>query len=249
VILYPAIDILDGSAVRLVKGDFGASKVYDEDPLSAARGWVRAGAEHLHVVDLDGARAGEPVNLEHLSRIAGELGVPVQYGGGLRTLEAVDGALAAGAQRAIVGTAAFTDPDLLERALAKHGPERVLVSVDVRGGRVATAGWTQTTQLTAAEAIADLRGRGVGELVFTNVDRDGMLGGPDLEEVRQVAQAAGEGRVLYSGGIGRLADLEGLAALGEGSLAGVIVGKALYEQRFTVAQAREALTATDRPLR
>jgi phosphoribosylformimino-5-aminoimidazole carboxamide ribotide isomerase len=240
VILYPAIDIMGGSAVRLVKGDFAASTVYDEDPLSAARAWIEAGAERLHVVDLDGARAGAPVNLEHLRRIAGEPGVEVQYGGGLRTLEALGDALAAGAQRAILGTAAFTDPDLLERALAAHGPERVLVSVDVRAGRVATAGWTQTTQITAAQVVASLHERGVRELVYTDVDRDGMLEGPDLEGVRDVARAV-RGRMLYSGGIGSLADLEGLAALGEGSLAGVIVGKALYERRFTVAAARGAL--------
>jgi phosphoribosylformimino-5-aminoimidazole carboxamide ribotide isomerase len=240
VILYPAIDIMGGSAVRLRKGDFAAKKVYDEDPLEAARAWVDAGAERLHVVDLDGARAGRPVNLEHLRRIAGELGVPVQYGGGLRTLVAVGDALAAGAERAILGTAAFTDADLLELALAAHGPARVLVSVDVRGGKVATAGWTQTTEMTAPQVVVSLYERGVRELVYTNVDRDGMLEGPDLEEVREVARAV-RGRMLYSGGIGALADLQGLAALGEQSLVGVIVGKALYERRFTVAEARTAL--------
>jgi phosphoribosylformimino-5-aminoimidazole carboxamide ribotide isomerase len=251
VILYPAIDILDGCAVRLVQGDFGASKVYDEDPLSAARGWVQAGAEYLHVVDLDGARTGEPVNLEHLSRIVEELKVPVQYGGGLRTLDAVDGALAAGAGRAILGTAAFTDPDLLERALAKHGPKRVLVSLDLRGSHVATAGWTQTTESGAAEAVAGLRERGVRELVYTNVDRDGMLEGPDIGDVHWVTLAAEPMRVIYSGGIGRREDLQALADLPpnprrpdeKSSLAGVIVGKALYERRFTVAEAREALGA------
>lgn len=239
-ILFPAIDIMSGSAVRLTKGDFAAKKVYDEDPLEAARVWVDAGAQRLHVVDLDGARAGSPVNIEHLRRIAGELGVPVQYGGGLRTLAAVGEALEAGAERAILGTAAFTDPDLLELALAEHGPARVLVSVDVRGGRVATAGWTQTTEMTAAQVVVSLYERGVRELVYTNVDRDGMLEGPDLEEVREVAQAV-RGGMLYSGGIGALADLQGLAALGEQSLIGVIVGKALYERRFTVAEARTAL--------
>jgi phosphoribosylformimino-5-aminoimidazole carboxamide ribotide isomerase len=238
--LYPAIDIMEGSAVRLRKGDFAAKKVYDEDPLEAARGWVAAGAERLHVVDLDGARAGSPVNLEHLRRIAGELGVMVQYGGGLRTLAAVGDALAAGAERAILGTAAFTDPDLLEAALAEHGPERVLVSVDVREGKVATAGWTQTTTMTAAQVVVSLYERGVRELIYTNVDRDGMLEGPDLEEVRGVAGAV-RGRMLYSGGIGALEDLRGLAALGEESLVGVIVGKALYERRFTVTEARATL--------
>jgi len=240
-ILYPAIDILDGSAVRLVKGDFEAKKVYDEDPLDAARGWVVTGAEHLHVVDLDGAKTGEPVNLKHLRRIAGELGVPVQYGGGLRSTEAVSDALAAGAARVILGTAAFTQEGLLEQVLTEHGKERVLVSVDVRGGRVTTAGWTETTEITTEAVIDSLAARGATDLVFTNVDRDGMLEGPELEEVRRVLRAARGGSVIYSGGIGQLADLEGLVALGEQSLEGVIVGKALYERRFTVPEALAAL--------
>jgi phosphoribosylformimino-5-aminoimidazole carboxamide ribotide isomerase len=238
--LYPAIDILGGNAVRLIKGDFDAKKVYDQDPLSAARGWTQAGADRLHVVDLDGAKTGAPVNLEHLRKIVDELGVPVQYGGGLRSPDAIDDALAAGASRVILGTAAFSDPDLLTHALKAHGRERVLVSVDVRGGHVTTAGWTHTTQLSTAAVLDGLHRRGVRELVYTNVDRDGMLEGPDLKEIDEVASAV-RGRLIYSGGIGRLADLEGLAALGRGSLEGVIVGKALYEQRFTVAQAQAAL--------
>jgi phosphoribosylformimino-5-aminoimidazole carboxamide ribotide isomerase len=239
-ILYPAIDILDGSAVRLVKGDFDAKKVYDEDPLAAARGWTEAGAGYLHVVDLDGAKTGAPVNLEHLRRISGELGVPVQYGGGLRSAQAVSDALQAGAARVILGTAAFTQTGLLERVLGEHGPERVLVSVDVRGGHVTTAGWTETTKITTEAVIDSLAERGARKLVFTNVDRDGMLEGPDLEEVRRVAEAV-QGSLIYSGGIGQLVDLEGLAGLREPSLEGVIVGKALYERRFTVAQAQAAL--------
>jgi phosphoribosylformimino-5-aminoimidazole carboxamide ribotide isomerase len=239
--LYPAIDILEGSAVRLVKGDFEAKKVYDEDPLDAARGWVQEGAEYLHVVDLDGAKTGAPVNLEHLRRIAGELGVPVQFGGGLRSALAVSDALAAGAARVILGTAAFTQAGLLEEVLGEHGKERVLVSVDVRGGHVTTAGWTETTQITTEAVIDSLAARGATDLVFTNVDRDGMLEGPDLEEVRRVLRAARGGSVIYSGGIGGLADLEGLVALGEQSLEGVIVGKALYERRFTVPEAHATL--------
>jgi phosphoribosylformimino-5-aminoimidazole carboxamide ribotide isomerase len=240
--LYPAIDILGGSAVRLVKGDFAAKTVYDDDPLSAARGWTQAGARFLHVVDLDGARTGEPANLGQLRRIVEELGVPVQYGGGLRSIAAVNGALEAGAQRVILGTAAFTDHDLLREALRAHGPEQVLVSVDVRGGRVATAGWMDTTELTTDAVLEQLHASGVEEIVYTNVDRDGMLEGPDLEEVRAVA-ASVRGRVLYSGGIGALADLRGLAALHEPALSGVIVGKALYEGRFTIAEAQAALLA------
>jgi phosphoribosylformimino-5-aminoimidazole carboxamide ribotide isomerase len=239
--LYPAIDILDGSAVRLVKGDFEAKKVYDEDPLAAARGWTEAGAQYLHVVDLDGAKSGAPVNLEHLRRIAGELGVPVQYGGGLRSARAVGEALAAGAARVILGTAAFTQMGLLEQVLGEHGKGRILVSVDVRGGHVTTAGWTETTQITTEVVVDMLAERGATDLVFTNVDRDGMLEGPDLEEVCRVLQAARGGSVIYSGGIGGLADLEDLAALGQESLEGVIVGKALYERRFTVPEALAAL--------
>jgi phosphoribosylformimino-5-aminoimidazole carboxamide ribotide isomerase len=235
--LYPAIDMLDGRAVRLVKGDFDAKTVYDEDPLSAARAWVGEGAERLHVVDLDGARLGVPANLEHLRRIAGETGVPVQFGGGLRSLASVQEALAAGAARVILGTAAFLEPAFLSDCLARW-PGQVLVSVDVRGGKVATAGWTETIEETAADVVQRLAEQGAKDLVFTNVDRDGMLEGPDREQVAAIA-AAVEGSLIYSGGIGALADLEALAAVG--GLDGVIVGKALYERRFTVAQARAAL--------
>jgi phosphoribosylformimino-5-aminoimidazole carboxamide ribotide isomerase len=242
--LYPAIDILGGNAVRLVKGDFDAKTVYDEDPLSAARGWVDAGARFLHVVDLDGARSGRPVNVDHLRRIAA-LGVPVQYGGGLRSLEAIDQALEAGAERVILGTAAFTDEGLLERALASHGPERIVVSVDVRGGEVSIEGWTKAAAVGVGEVFAELIGRGVRELAYTNVDRDGMLGGLNFDDLIGVAKSAAHGHLIYSGGIGDIGDLERLAALREQarleSLAGVIVGKALYEGRFTVAEAQAAL--------
>jgi phosphoribosylformimino-5-aminoimidazole carboxamide ribotide isomerase len=238
-ILYPAIDVMEGKAVRLVKGDFEAKKVYDEDPLAAASRWVGEGAEHLHVVDLDGARAGVPMNLEHVRRITGELGVPVQLGGGLRTLEAIALALQAGAQRVILGTAAFTDPELLDESL-REWPGQVMVSVDTRGGRVTTAGWTQTTDLTAKAVIAALQERGVERVVYTNVDRDGMLEGPDVQEIEGIAKSV-QGALVYSGGIGALEDLEDLQALGQASLRGVIVGKALYEGRFTVAEARAVL--------
>jgi phosphoribosylformimino-5-aminoimidazole carboxamide ribotide isomerase len=241
-ILYPAIDILGGKAVRLTKGDFDAKKVYEQHPLDAAAAWVADGADHLHVVDLDGAKDGEPRNLGNLPRIVGELGVPVQYGGGLRTPEAIEGALAAGAQRAIIGTAAFTDPDLLDAALARW-PGQIAVSVDVRGGEVATAGWTQSTGKGAAEVIDELAARGANDLVYTDVDRDGMLEGPNLESFAALVAGAKGARLIYSGGIGYLRDLEALASLPAGAPAGVIVGKALYERRFTVAEAMLALAA------
>lgn len=242
--LYPAIDMLGGKAVRLTKGDFEAKKVYDEDPLSAAEAWVADGAHHLHVVDLDGAKVGAPANLAHLRRICAETGVPVQFGGGLRSPQSVADAFDAGASRVILGTAAFADTDFLAGCLERW-PGQVLVSVDVRGGKVATAGWTQTIDFSAAEVIGRLAEQGARELVYTNVDRDGMLEGPDLQEVGQLAEAVErqnrDGSFVYSGGIGALADLSALAALGAPSLDGVIVGKALYERRFTVAEARATL--------
>jgi phosphoribosylformimino-5-aminoimidazole carboxamide ribotide isomerase len=236
-IVYPAIDILDGHAVRLVQGHFDQATEYAADPLDAALAWVAAGARRLHVVDLDGARRGAPANLHHLERIAHETGLPVQFGGGLRSAAAVAEAIAAGADRVVLGTAAFTD--LLEAVLADHG-ERVVVSVDVRGGMVSTAGWMETTSLDAIAAVTALSQRGVRHFVYTDVDRDGMLGGIDGAAVAAVADAL-EGDLLCSGGIGSLADLEVLAALAHPRLAGAIIGKALYEQRFTLADAQEAM--------
>lgn len=238
-ILYPAIDIADGQAVRLVQGDFADKTVYRDSPLEAARAWVAAGARFLHVIDLDGARTGTPQSLEHLERITHELAVPVQYGGGLRTLAAVGEALRAGAERVILGTAALVDVDFLDDVLGAYR-SRVIVSVDTRGGAVATSGWQQTTGLPADVAIERLQSRGVRSFVLSDIDRDGMLAGPDLDEVRRLAGVL-RGRFLYSGGIGDLEHLEGLRALRQVNLGGVIVGKALYEGRFSVADAQRAL--------
>ena len=238
-ILFPAIDVRGGKAVRLLQGRFEDETVYADSPLEAARDWVQAGAKYLHVVDLDGAKTGEPAALEHLGRIASELGVPVQYGGGLRTVEAVREALRAGAERAIVGTAAFRDVDFLDEIVATWGP-RIVVSVDVRDGRISTAGSTQKTELPAADAIHHLHDRGVASFVYTDVDRDGKLEGPDLDGVRALAEGI-RARFLYSGGIGRLDDLRALHALRQVNLTGVVVGKALYERRFTIPEAHAAL--------
>ncbi len=241
-ILYPAIDISEGKAVRLRRGDFGEKTVYRDSPLEAARAWLHAGARFLHVVDLDGARTGTPHALEHLERITQELSVPVQYGGGLRSLPAVRDALRAGAERVILGTAAYTDVDFLDDVMGAFR-ERLIVSVDTRDGHVSTSGWQETTQIPPDGVIERLQNRGVRSFVYTNVDRDGMLGGPDLGEVRRIA-AVVRGRFLYSGGIGSLRDLEALAALRQVNLGGVIVGKALYEGRFTIGEAQRALEAT-----
>lgn len=238
-ILYPAIDIYEGRAVRLVKGDFDASTVYDDSPLEAAKAWVAAGARFLHIVDLDGAKHGEPQNLEHIERICHELYVPVQCGGGLRSVGAVRAALDAGVERVILGTAAFTDVDFLDDVLGAFR-DRIIVSVDTRGGKVSTKGWQETTAIDADTVIEQLQHRGVRSFVYTNVDKDGLLQGPDLEEVRRIAGVV-RGRFIYSGGIGKLDDLVGLASLRQVNLGGVIVGKALYEHKFTIAEGQAAL--------
>jgi phosphoribosylformimino-5-aminoimidazole carboxamide ribotide isomerase len=239
VILLPAIDIRDGHAVRLERGDFARETVYVDDPLDAARAWAEAGARMLHVVDLDGAREGTPQNLDHLRRITSELTVPVQYGGGLRSLVAVREALAAGASRVVVGTAAYSDLDFLDEIVATWGV-RICVAIDVRGGNVSVSGWTQTTKMPARDVIERLQGRGVKQFAYTNVDRDGMLEGPDLEDVRRVSEVI-RGRFLYSGGIASVEDLRALRELRLVNLAGVISGKALYEERFTVAEGNAVL--------
>jgi len=176
---------------------------------------------------------------EGSAAIASETGLPVQLGGGLRSAAAVDAAFAAGVSRAVLGTAAFSDPELLDGVLAAHG-ERIAVSIDVRGGMVSTAGWTQTGTLAATDAAAELSARGVRGFIYTDIDRDGMLGGPALNDIVRVTDAV-EGEVIYSGGVGSLEDLEALASLRHPRLAGVIAGKALYEGRFTVAEGQEAL--------
>ena len=241
-ILYPAIDISEGQAVRLVQGDFAEKTVYRDSPLEAARAWVDAGARFLHVVDLDGARTGTPKSLGHLEQIAHELAVPVQYGGGLRSLPAVRDALRAGAERVILGTAAYTDVDFLDDVLGAYR-ERVIVSVDTRGGNVSTSGWQTTTQMPADSVIERLQNRGVRSFIYTNVDKDGMLQGPDPDEVRRIA-AVVRGRFLYSGGIGTLDHLRALRDLRQVNLGGVVVGKALYEGNFTVPEGQQALEPT-----
>ncbi len=240
-ILLPAVDIRDGKAVRLRQGRFEDETVYADDPLEAARSFVQAGARYLHVVDLDGAREGEPANLDHLERITSELGVPVEYGGGLRSLASVRKALAAGAERVVVGTAAYGDAEFLAEALSLWGV-RVLVGVDVRGGRVSVAGWTRETQMLPEQLIERLQAQGAQRFVYTNADRDGMLEGVDADEVRRIS-AAVRGQLIWSGGVGSVDDMRTLRDLRLVNLTGVISGKALYEGRFTVEEAQAELDA------
>jgi phosphoribosylformimino-5-aminoimidazole carboxamide ribotide isomerase len=238
-ILFPAIDIRGGRAVRLIQGDYEQETAYDDDPVVAARRWVDGGARWLHIVDLDGARAGEPVNLEHIRRIVATVDVPVQLGGGLRDSKKVEEAISSGVERVVLGTAAVRDPEMAEAIAAAHGG-RVVASVDSRSGKVAAEGWTEGTDLDTTEVIAELSRRGLSRFVYTPVDVDGLMEGPDLDSLREVAGAT-DGAVIYSGGIGSLDDLRAVTGLGLDNVEGVIVGRALYEQRFTVAEARAAL--------
>jgi phosphoribosylformimino-5-aminoimidazole carboxamide ribotide isomerase len=238
-LLYPAIDILKGKAVRLEQGVYESARVYDTDPLEAARRWIGAGARALHLVDLDGARDGAPVNLEHMRRIAAEVDVPLQVGGGLRTIEDVRAAIAAGAARVILGTAAYRDIDLLDAAVAELG-NRLIVSIDARGGHLALSGWTEQTEIPIAEVIERLGARGVRRFVYSSIERDGTLEGPDLEGAKQVAEMV-RGTFIYSGGVSAIEHLRALAELRQVNLTGVIVGTALYEERFTLAEGQRAL--------
>jgi len=238
-ILLPAIDIFAGKAVRLAQGDFDAQTVYDDDPLEAARRWVQGGARALHVVDLDGARSGVPENFTHVAQIIKSVDVPVQVGGGLRSDAAVADAIAAGAARVVLGTVALRDVDLLDACVAAHG-DRVVVSIDARLGRVATSGWTEQTEIPAESVIERLAARGVHRFVYSSIERDGMLRGPDLDEVERIARAV-RGSFVYSGGVSSLTDLRSLAALRQVNMAGVIVGTALFQRRFTVAEGQAVL--------
>jgi phosphoribosylformimino-5-aminoimidazole carboxamide ribotide isomerase len=243
VILYPAIDIRGGQAVRLLQGDYARETVYDADPVDAAARWAGEGAEILHVVDLDGAKAGQPRNLEAVRRIAAAVPCPIQVGGGLRDADAVAALLDAGAARVVIGTAALRDPAFLDAALDAHG-DRVVVSVDARDGKVSLAGWTEDSDLDVAAAVAALGERGVVRFLCTAIEVDGTMAGPALDELARIA-AATRAQVIASGGVGALAHLRDLAKAGESShnLEGAIVGRALYERRFSVAEGIAALRA------
>jgi phosphoribosylformimino-5-aminoimidazole carboxamide ribotide isomerase len=241
-ILYPAIDIRAGRAVRLLRGDYDHETAYDADPLDAARRWVEQGAEALHVVDLDGARSGQPENLAHVERMVAELDARIQLGGGLRSADAAGAAIAAGVERVVLGTAALANPNLVDELVERHG-DRVVVSVDARSGEVTAEGWERETGVGVEDLLRELATHGVGRFVYTPIEVDGTMAGPQLERLRSAAAVASDcgTELIYSGGVGSLDDLRELAALELGSVSGVIVGRALYEGRFTVAEGQRAL--------
>ena len=240
--LYPAIDLRDGMAVRLVQGDFERSTVFNEDPVAQAQEFAREGAAHLHVVDLDGALEGNPMHAPIIAQLAATFPGTVQLGGGLRDRPAVETAMATGVDRVVVGTAVIEDEEFLAWATARLG-DRLVVALDARDGRVATHGWTQVSDRMAVDVAADLVRTGVRHLLYTDIGRDGTLGGPNLEALRKLSHAAPPLTILASGGISSLDDLVALAQLKLPNIRGVIVGRALYEGRFTVADAIATLEA------
>jgi phosphoribosylformimino-5-aminoimidazole carboxamide ribotide isomerase len=239
--LYPAIDLRAGRAVRLRQGDFDAETVYDDDPVAVARAFAAAGAEWLHVVDLDAARTGEPANLAKIEAIASAVPCHVQAGGGVRTTAAAGALLASGATRVVVGTAAVEQPAFVEELCQLH-PGAIAVGLDARGREVAVRGWESESGADLLELAGGFEDVGVVALVVTEIRRDGTMEGPSLDQLRSVLQATAL-PVIASGGIGALRDLEALAEVEAGGrrLAGAIAGRAIYEGRFTVAEALAAV--------
>ncbi|HEX9611376.1 MAG TPA: 1-(5-phosphoribosyl)-5-[(5-phosphoribosylamino)methylideneamino]imidazole-4-carboxamide isomerase [Gemmatimonadales bacterium] len=230
--IYPAVDVQGGRVVRLAQGDASRATAYADDPLAQARAFAEAGARWVHFVDLDRA-LGRPADNRELARrfLAGTT-LRVQVGGGLRSEEAIEEMLAWGADRVVIGTKAATDPPLVARLLARHGPERLAVGIDAQDGRVAVRGWTEVFDLTVADLAARVHAQGARTVIYTDVARDGMLSGPDVNGAAALARIGLD--VIASGGV---ASLDDIAAVRAARLAGVVVGRALYEGRFTVAQA------------
>ncbi|MBO2522150.1 MAG: 1-(5-phosphoribosyl)-5-((5-phosphoribosylamino)methylideneamino)imidazole-4-carboxamide isomerase [Firmicutes bacterium] len=240
-IVIPAIDLKDGRCVRLVQGRKSDVTVYGDDPVAVALEFERAGAERIHVVDLDGAFDGKPKNWRHLKAVVEAVNVPVQTGGGIRSLEAIEELLEIGVERVILGTVALKAPELVREACRRFGPERVLVGIDARGGRVAVEGWVEESDVPAVRLAEAMREAGVREIVFTDISRDGTLAGPNLASLEEMLSTGM--RVIASGGVSSVEDLVAIAALARRGVTGAIVGKALYTGRVDLAEAIAAVRA------
>jgi phosphoribosylformimino-5-aminoimidazole carboxamide ribotide isomerase len=240
--IIPAVDIRGGRCVRLYQGDFQRETVFGDDPVAVALSWQEAGATRLHVVDLDGAREGWPVNARVIGHLIEALLIPVEVGGGLRDRRSIDLYLEAGANRVVLGTAAVKDPALLADAIAEHG-QRIVVGVDARVGMVAVEGWREETPLAAAELMSELAAKGVSRFIYTDALRDGTLQGPDFAAVEAVLARVSV-PVIYAGGVSNIADLVRLAYL---PLEGAIIGQALYTGAVDFQQALKALSQAARP--
>ena len=236
-VVIPAVDIREGKAVRLAQGDYNRETVYDTDPLDAARRWVDAGASRLHLVDLDAAKSGDAANRDSIVRIARECDVPVEIGGGVRSLDVVRDYLDAGVRWVIVGTAAVTDPDFV-RSAATDYPERVILGIDARDGMVKTAGWMESTKIRAVELARSYEDVRIAAIIYTDISRDGVGGGVDLDGTLEMARKS-PFPVIASGGVHDAADIGRVASLFTDGITGVIVGRALYEGTLTLEAAME----------
>jgi phosphoribosylformimino-5-aminoimidazole carboxamide ribotide isomerase len=236
-LLYPAIDLMNGQAVRLRQGRAEDKTVYSDDPAAVAREWAERGGDWLHVVDLDAAFSGEQSNLEIVKRIAGEIALPVQLGGGLRDEAAIERALAAGVARVVIGTRAAESPDFVARAVERFGGDKIAVGIDARDGMVAVKGWTLTTGLSALDLARGAAEAGAAAIIYTDITTDGMLQGPNLAATAEVVRAVPVG-VIASGGVSSAADLVKLEQIG--GLAGAIIGRALFDGRIQ-GHLREAM--------
>jgi phosphoribosylformimino-5-aminoimidazole carboxamide ribotide isomerase len=237
--IIPAIDLLDGQCVRLHQGDYDQVTRFSDDPVAQALAWQHQGAERLHLVDLDGARTGEPVNDRVVRAITSALAIPVQLGGGVRSVERAEALLAYGLDRVILGTVALEQPDLVRQLATRH-PGRIVVGIDARDGLVATRGWLESSAVAATSLAASFEGSGVAALITTDIATDGTLAGPNLGFLRAMAQASSI-PVIASGGVGDLADLLSLLSLAPLGVEGVIVGRALYDGRVDLAEALQAI--------
>jgi phosphoribosylformimino-5-aminoimidazole carboxamide ribotide isomerase len=243
-ILFPAIDLKDGRCVRLVQGDMDQATVFNDDPAAQAEAFARQGFEWLHVVDLDGAFAGKPMNAAAVEGILARVGLPVQLGGGIREMRTVEGWLERGVARVIIGTAAVRDPEFVREA-ARLFPGRVAVGIDAKDGRVAVEGWAQTSTLTAEELGRRFEDAGVAAIIYTDIARDGVLTGLNIPMTLSLARAVSI-PVVASGGLASMADIERLAQPDCAVLAGAISGRALYDGRIDPAQALALLRAARR---
>jgi phosphoribosylformimino-5-aminoimidazole carboxamide ribotide isomerase len=232
-IIFPAIDLLDGQVVRLEQGKRENCTIYSEDPVAVARSWQEQGAQALHIVDLDGAFTGEPKNLIHIQNITRALSIPVQLGGGMRTAENVAAALEAGVARVILGTKAGESLPFVEGLVRQFGGEKIAVGIDARDGLVSVKGWTESTTLRAVDLAQEVEGLGVQTIIYTDIATDGMFTGPNFPALRELLQVV-KARVIASGGVGTAEHIQQLRALG--TVYGAIVGKALYDQKVQLSE-------------
>jgi len=238
-IIYPAIDLKDGQCVRLVQGKVSDKTIYSDTPASVARSFQEEGASWLHIVDLDGAFSGSPKNLEAIKEIASSVSIPFQVGGGLRSRADVEAILDIGAQRVIIGTRAVSSPDFVKSLLDKFGPDKIVLGIDAKDGKVAVEGWVSTCSLSALSLGMQMKSLGVKTAVFTDIARDGLLKGPNLTSIEQMADYTGL-EIIASGGVSTVENIKDLKTMEKIGVGGAIIGKALYDGKLSLAEALKA---------